>query len=391
MFKIKTYNQISVKGLNRFTREKYEVASDIGHPDAYILRSHKLHDEPLPASVKAVARAGAGVNNVPVADYTHKGVVVFNSPGANANAVKELVLAGMLLASRGILGGMEYVQGLTHMSDADEMSKLLEKEKSRFAGNELQGKTLGVVGLGAIGSMIAETALALDMNVVGFDPALSVEAAWRLPSQVGRMENLQSLLARSDYITLHVPAIEATKHMINGDVLKGVKTGAVLLNFARESIVDAQAVVASLDAGNLGKYICDFPEPCLLQRKDVYAMPHIGASTEEAEENCAIMAADQLMDYLENGNIKNSVNFPTVYLDRNPGTGARITFSNANVSGVLGDVLSVLAENKVNVVDMVNKSRGDMAYNIMDVEQVPSEDVVAAITAIEHVIAVRVI
>lgn len=391
MFKIKTYNQISVKGLNRFTREKYEVASDIGHPDAYILRSHKLHDEPLPASVKAVARAGAGVNNVPVADYTHKGVVVFNSPGANANAVKELVLAGMLLASRGILGGMEYVQSLTDMTDADEMSKLLEKEKSRFAGNELQGKTLGVVGLGAIGSMIAETALALDMNVVGFDPALSVEAAWRLPSQVGRMENLQSLLARSDYITLHVPAIEATKHMINGDVLKGVKTGAVLLNFARESIVDAQAVVASLDAGNLGKYICDFPEPCLLQRKDVYAMPHIGASTEEAEENCAIMAADQLMDYLENGNIKNSVNFPTVYLDRNPGTGARITFSNANVSGVLGDVLSVLAENKVNVVDMVNKSRGDMAYNIMDVEQVPSEDVVAAITAIEYVIAVRVI
>jgi D-3-phosphoglycerate dehydrogenase len=391
MFKIKTYNQISVKGLNRFVREKYEVASDIGHPDAYILRSHKLHDEPLPASVKAVARAGAGVNNVPVADYTRKGVVVFNSPGANANAVKELVLAGMLLASRGILGGMEYVQSLTHMTDADEMSKLLEKEKSRFAGNELQGKTLGVVGLGAIGSMIAETALALNMNVVGFDPALSVEAAWRLPSQVGRMENLQSLLARSDYITLHVPAIEATKHMINAETLKGVKTGAVLLNFARESIVDAQAVVASLDEGKLGKYICDFPEPCLLQRKDVYAMPHIGASTEEAEENCAIMAADQLMDYLEHGNIKNSVNFPAVHMDRNPGTGARITFSNANVSGVLGNVLSVLAENKVNVVDMVNKSRGEMAYNIIDVEQAPSDDVVAAITAIEHVIAVRVI
>jgi D-3-phosphoglycerate dehydrogenase len=391
MFKIKTYNQISVKGLNRFVREKYEVASDIGHPDAYILRSHKLHDEPLPASVKAVARAGAGVNNVPVADYTRKGVVVFNSPGANANAVKELVLAGMLLASRGILGGMEYVQSLTHMTDADEMSKLLEKEKSRFAGNELQGKTLGVVGLGAIGSMIAETALALNMNVVGFDPALSVEAAWRLPSQVGRMENLQSLLARSDYITLHVPAIEATKHMINAETLKGVKTGAVLLNFARESIVDAQAVVASLDEGKLGKYICDFPEPCLLQRKDVYAMPHIGASTEEAEENCAIMAADQLMNYLEHGNIKNSVNFPAVHMDRNPGTGARITFSNANVSGVLGNVLSVLAENKVNVVDMVNKSRGEMAYNIIDVEQAPSDDVVAAITAIEHVIAVRVI
>lgn len=391
MFKIKTYNQISVRGLDRFAREKYEVASEIGHPDAYILRSHKLHGEPLPASVKAVARAGAGVNNVPVSDYTRQGVVVFNSPGANANAVKELVLAGMLLASRGILQGMEYVKGLTHMTDADEMSKLLEKEKANFAGNELQGKTLGVVGLGAIGSMIAETALALGMNVVGFDPALSVEAAWRLPSQVGRMENLQSLLARSDYITLHVPAIEATKHMINVESLRAVKTGAVLLNFAREAIVDAQAVIASLDEGKLGKYICDFPEPCLLQRKDVYAMPHIGASTEEAEENCAIMAADQLMDYLENGNIKNSVNFPAVHMDRNPGTGARITFCNENVAGVLGHVLSVLADKNVNVVDMMNKSRGEMAYNIIDVQQAPAAEVVAAIAAVENVIAVRVI
>lgn len=391
MFKIKTYNQISVRGLNRFTREKYEVSSDINHPDAYILRSHKLHGEPLPASVKAVARAGAGVNNVPVPEYTKQGVVVFNSPGANANAVKELVLTGMLLASRGILQGMEYVQGLTHMTDGDEMSKLLEKEKANFAGNELQGKTLGVVGLGAIGSMIAETALALGMNVVGFDPALSVEAAWRLPSQVGRMENLQSLLARSDYITLHVPAIDATKHMINTESLKSVKTGAVLLNFAREAIVDAHAVVASLDEGKLGKYICDFPEPCLLQRKDVYAMPHIGASTEEAEENCAIMAADQLMDYLENGNIKNSVNFPAVHMDRNPGIGARITFCNGNLAGVLGHVLSVLAEKNVNVIDMVNKSRGEMAYNIIDVQQVPGAEVIAAITAVQHVIAVRVI
>jgi D-3-phosphoglycerate dehydrogenase len=391
MFKIKTYNTISVKGLNRFPREKYEVASDIGQPDAFILRSHKLQGEPLPASVKAVARAGAGTNNVPVEEYTKKGVVVFNSPGANANAVKELVLAGMLLGSRGILSGMEYVQTLTHMTDADEMSKLLEKEKSNFAGFELQGKTLGIVGLGAIGSLIADAALALGMNVVGFDPALSVEAAWRLPSQVGRMENLQSLLARSDYITLHVPAIPATKHMISADSIKVVKKGATLLNFAREAIVDAHAVVESLDAGHLGKYICDFPEPILLNRKDVYAMPHIGASTEEAEENCAIMAADQLMDYLENGNIKNSVNFPTVTMDRNPGIGARITFSNGNVSGVLGHVLSVLADSKVNVVDMVNKSRGEMAYNIIDVEAVPAASVIEAIARVEHVIAVRVI
>jgi len=391
MFKIKTYNQISVKGLNRFAREKYEVASDIGQPDAYILRSHKLQGEPLPTSVKAVARAGAGTNNVPVEEYTKLGVVVFNSPGANANAVKELVLAGMLLGSRGILSGMEYVSTLTHMTDADEMSKLLEKEKSNFAGFELAGKTLGIVGLGAIGSLIADAALALGMNVVGFDPALSVDAAWRLPNQVTKMENLQSLLARSDYITLHVPAIPQTKHMINADTLKVIKKGATLLNFARESIVDAHAVVDSLNAGHLGKYICDFPEPILLNRKDVYAMPHIGASTEEAEENCAIMAADQLMDYLENGNIKNSVNFPTVTMDRNPGIGARVTFSNGNVSGVLGHVLSVLADHKVNVIDMVNKSRGDMAYNIIDLEQAPSAAVVEALGKVEHVIAVRVI
>ncbi len=391
MFKIKTYNTISIKGLSRFAREKFEVASDIGSPDAYILRSHKLHDEPLPESVKAVARAGAGTNNVPVEEYTKKGVVVFNSPGANANAVKELVLAGMLLSSRGILPGMQYVQGLTHMTDADEMSKLLEKEKSNFAGFELQGKTLGIVGLGAIGSLIADAALALGMNVIGFDPALSVEAAWRLPNQVGRMENLQSLLARSDYITLHVPAIPATKHLINADTLKVMKKGSTLLNFAREAIVDAHAVVESLNAGHLGKYICDFPEPILLNRSDVYAMPHIGASTEEAEENCAIMAADQLMDYLENGNIKNSVNFPAVYMDRNPSTGSRITFSNDNVSGVLGHVLSVLADHKVNVVDMVNKSRGDVAYNIIDTEAAPSADVIAALKKVEHVIAVRVI
>ncbi|MDQ2077333.1 phosphoglycerate dehydrogenase [Marinimicrobium sp. ABcell2] len=391
MFKVKTYNQISVKGLNRFGRDKYEVASDINQPDAYILRSHKLHGEPLPESVCVVARAGAGVNNVPVDEYTKKGVVVFNAPGANANAVKELVLAGMLLGSRGILPGMEYVQTLTDMDDADAMGKLLEKQKSKFAGSELQGKTLGVVGLGAIGSLVAEMALSLGMNVVGFDPALSVEAAWRLPSQVGRMENLQALLARADYISIHVPAIEPTRHMINSDSLKGVKTGAVLLNFARESIVDAHAVVESLDKGQLGRYICDFPEPCLLNRSDVYAMPHIGASTLEAEENCAVMVADQLMDYLENGNVKNSVNFPAVSMERNGNRGARITFCNDNVSGVLGHVLSVLADQKVNVIDMVNKSRGEIAYNIIDVEVPPSEAVLSAIQSVEHVISVRVV
>lgn len=391
MYKIKTYNTISVKGLNRFDRAKYEVASDINNPDGYVLRSHKLHDEVLPESVKAVARAGAGTNNVPVAEYTKKGVVVFNAPGANANAVKELVLAGMLLGSRGIIPGMNWANSLTDMTDAAEMSKLMEKQKSQFAGSELIGKTLGVVGLGAIGSLVAETALALGMNVVGYDPALSVEAAWRLPSQVMRAENLQALLSRCDYVTLHVPAIEATQHLINEESLKSVKAGAVLLNFAREAIVDAEAVVKSLDAKQLRMYICDFPEPTLLGRDDVYAMPHIGASTAEAEENCAIMVADQLMDYLENGNIKNSVNFPQVAMERAAQGSARITFCNDNVSGVLGHVLSVLADHDVNVIDMVNKSRGDIAYNIIDVEQPPSDAVVSAIESVEHVIAVRVI
>ena len=389
MYKVKTYNAISVKGLDRFSRDKYEVASEIGHPDAYILRSHKLHGEPLPESVKAVARAGAGVNNVPVDDYTKQGVVVFNTPGANANAVKELVMAGLLLSSRGIVSGMNFVQTLGEIKDAGEMGKLLEAEKKRFAGHELYGKKLGVVGLGAIGSMVAEMALNMGMDVAGYDPAISIEAAWRLPSQVIRKENLQSLLAHADYISLHVPALEATKHMINADSLKSVKKGAVLLNFARDAIVDAHAVVDSLEAGHLGKYVCDFPEPCLIGRQNVIAMPHIGASTEEAEENCAIMAANQLVDYLENGNITNSVNFPPVKMSR--AGGSRITFANANVSGVLGDVLSILADNSVNVLDMMNKSRGEVAYNIIDVEQQPSDTVIESIKGVDHVTMVRVV
>lgn len=388
-FKIKTYNAISVKGLERFSRDRYEVASEIGHPDAYLLRSQKLHDEEIPGTLVAVARAGAGVNNIPVDAYSKRGVVVFNTPGANANAVKELVLAGLLLGSRGITDGIHYVQTLTDIDDAGEMSKLLEKEKNRFAGNELFGRTLGVVGLGAIGSMVAEMALAMGMKVLGYDPALSVEAAWRLPSQVQRMENLQSLLANSDYVSLHVPALDATRHMINAESLQSAKPGMILLNFARDAIVDSAAVVACLDSGKLGQYICDFPEPRLLGRRDVIAMPHIGASTAEAEENCAIMAAEQVMDYLENGNVRNSVNFPTVNMSR---TGsARITFCNANVSGVLGEVLSVLAKQGVNVLDMMNKSRGNLAYNIIDVEALPNDGLIHAIAAVEHVVGVRVI
>ena len=390
MFKIKTYNKISVKGLERFPRGGYEVGSDIGSPDAVLLRSQKLQGVEVPASLVAVARAGAGTNNVPVADYSKLGIVVFNTPGANANAVKELVMAGMLLATRGILPGMAYVNTLTDMTDAAEMHTLLEKEKARFAGGEIKGKTLGIVGLGAIGSLVADMALAMGMKVVGFDPALSIDAAWRLDSSVQRMENLSALMARSDYISLHVPALEATKHMVNAAALAQAKPTAVLLNFARETIVDSTAVKQSLDAGKLAYYVCDFPEPAMLNHAKVIAMPHIGASTEESEENCAVMAANQLMDYLENGNIVNSVNFPAVSMGRVTNS-SRITFSNDNVSGVLGHVLSVLADKKVNVIDMMNKSRGELAFNIIDVESKPTDDVVSAIAAVEHVIRVRVI
>ena len=390
MHKVRTYNQISVKGLDRFPRESFEVGSDIGHPDAFLIRSQKLHDVAVPPSLLAVARAGAGVNNVPIPAYSQQGIVVFNTPGANANAVKELVMAGMLLSARGILPGMAYVSTLTHMNDAAEMSTLLEKEKARFAGGELKGKTLGLVGLGAIGSMVADMALAMGMKVVGFDPALSIDAAWRLSNNVGRMENLQALLARADYISLHVPAIETTHHLINEAALALCKPNAVLLNFARESIVDSNAVLRALQAKKLGRYVCDFPEPHLIGRPEVIAMPHIGASTEESEENCAVMAANQLIDYLDNGNISNSVNFPAVAMDRMPGT-TRFTFSNDNVSGVLGQVLSVLAEHQVNVLDMMNKSRGELAYNIIDVGTSPSDKVMSAIKAVAHVIRVRVI
>lgn len=387
MYKIKTYNQISTRGLDRFSRDNYEVSSESSAPDAYVLRSHKLHGEDIPSCLTAVARAGAGVNNIPISDYTDKGVVVFNTPGANANAVKELVIAAMLLSSRDIIGGMNYAQSLTDMDDPTEMSRQLEKEKKRFAGFELKDRTLGVVGLGAIGSMIANAALAMGMKVVGFDPALSVEAAWRLSSDVVRMDNLHSLLANSDFVTLHVPAIEPTKNMINDAALQSVKQGSILLNFARESIVDTSAVVSALDDGRLSRYVCDFPEPVLLERDDVLATPHLGASTAESEENCAMMAADQIIDFLENGAIRNSVNFPMIELPRTEGY--RITIVNDNVSGVLGHLLSVFTDNDINVLDMMNKSRDDIAYNILDVEQQPTQAIIDQLASVEHVVRVR--
>jgi D-3-phosphoglycerate dehydrogenase len=389
MYKVRTYNQISSKGLNRFPRDQYEIASEFAQPDAFLLRSQKLHDIEIPTSLAAVARAGAGVNNIPVADYTEKGVVVFNTPGANANAVKELVMSGLLLASRDIFEGMNYVQSLKQISEAGEMSALLEKEKKRFAGCELYGKTLGVVGLGAIGAIVANMALDLGMDVVGYDPAISVEAAWRLSSRVEKMDSLQHLLGQADYITLHVPAIEATRHMINAEALRSFKPDAKLLNFAREEIVDSEALIAALDNQQLGGYIADFPTPELLGRKNVLLMPHIGASTAEAEENCAVMAANQLMEFLENGTIRNSVNFPPTHMARNGGH--RLTFSNNNVPKVLGNVLGILADSNNNVIDLVNKSRDNIAYNIIDVEDRPAEDIIAAIAAVDGVVSVRLL
>jgi len=392
MHSIKTYNQISNRGLSRFSAKDYIVASDAIGGDAILLRSHKLTIDEV-GDARAVARAGAGTNNVPVADCTERGVVVFNTPGANANAVKELVLCGLLLASRGIIPGIAFAESQAHLSDHAELSKLMEQEKKRFAGSEIAGKTLGVIGLGAIGSLVAEMAIGLGMKVNGFDPALSVEAAWRLPSKVKRIENLSSLVASSDFITLHLPAIEATRGLINDEIFNAMRPGTSLINFARDEIVDAEALLRALDAKKLGRYVCDFPRHELMGRDDVIAMPHIGASTREAEENCAIMAADQLMDFLENGHIRNSVNFPALTLDRAEGAarGTRLAISNRNVPKMLGQILAVLADQNINVLDMINKSREDIAYNLIDLESEPSADSLAAIAAIDNVIKVTLI
>lgn len=389
MKKIRTYNTIATRGLEAFARDRYEVASEITHPNALLLRSHQLTPDEIAPSVIAIARAGAGTNNIPLEQCSERGIVVFNTPGANANAVKELVLAGMLLSTRGIYEGMTYVQGLDANMDHAAFATRLEAEKKRFKGGELAGKTLGVVGLGAIGSMVANMAIALGMKVVGYDPAISIDAAWRLSSEVQKMENLGMLLAHSDFVTLHVPAIDATRHMINRDSLKAARAGMVLLNFARDQIVDEAAVCEALEAEQIARYVTDFPSPGLLRQQRVILMPHIGASTREAEENCAVMAAEELMDYIEHGNIRHSVNFPVAQMPRS--TGIRLTFVNENVAGVLGHVLSVLAEADINVIDMLNKSRDELAYNILDLEQAPGEHVLANIAEVAHVIRVRLI
>ena len=388
MYKVLTLNQISLKGLDRFPRDQYEIASEFSHPDAIMLRSHKMSEDEIADSVLCIGRAGAGTNNIPVPECTRRGIPVFNAPGANANAVKELVAAGLLLGSRGIVEGINYVRTLD-IPDEAELNRVLEAQKKQFKGSELTGKTLGVVGLGAIGSLVAEMALTLGMEVCGYDPALSVEAAWRLSSQVQKMDALTTLFARSDYVSLHLPVLESTRGLVNRELLQQMKRGACLLNFARQEIVDSQAILEALESGHLRRYITDFPQPGLIGRDDVILMPHIGASTEEAEENCAMMAADQMRDFLEHGNIRNSVNFPTLQLE--PCDGVRIAVSNENVPTMLGKLLSLLADENINVIDMLNKSREDVAYNLIDLVCVPSDPVLEKMRAIDGVINVRVI
>lgn len=389
MYKIRTFNNLAEKGLKRFTPDSYQVGPDLSSVDALLLRSHKLHDESIDESVIAVARAGAGVNNIPVDEYAKRGIVVFNTPGANANAVKELVAAALLLGSRNIFAAMNYVQTLDGVTDSAEMHKLLEANKKNFAGSEITGMTLGVVGLGAIGALVANMALELGMKVAGYDPVISVESAWRLSSRVQKVDSLQALMGVSDFLSLHIPAIEQTRGLINSEVLARCKPGTRLLNFARDEIVELPAVIEALDSGKLAAYISDFPHPELLGRKNVLLLPHIGASTREAEENCAVMAAEELMSFLEDGNIRNSVNYPDTQMARNGGY--RITFCNENVPKVLGQVLTVLADHNINVIDMVNLSRGDFAYSIIDVENQPGPGVMSAIRDSDHVIRARLL
>jgi D-3-phosphoglycerate dehydrogenase len=382
--KVLTLNAISARGLARLP-EHYIVGGDIADPDAILVRSANMHDMVIQPSVQAIARAGAGTNNIPVKKLSERGVPVFNAPGANANAVKELVIAGMLLAARNLVPAVKFVEGLS--GSDEEMHRATEAGKKQFAGMELPGRTLGVIGLGAIGSHIAEAAIRLGMNVVGFDPAITVDAAWRLPSQVKRAENVEDVLRMADFVTLHVPLIDATRHLIDAKRIGVMRPGSVLLNFSREGVVDNAAVVEALDAGKLHAYICDFPANALKGHARVVALPHLGASTGEAEENCAVMVAEQLVDYLENGNILNAVNFPNVGMARE--SAYRIAIANANVPNMVGQISSVLAAAGINIHNMVNKSKGDMAYTLVDVDTSVTDTVLQQLSAIAGVLAVR--
>jgi D-3-phosphoglycerate dehydrogenase len=386
MYKIQTLNNISVAGLDRFPRDKYEIASGIDNPDAILVRSATMHGMQLPPSVKAIGRAGAGVNNIPVAEMTAAGIPVFNAPGANANAVKELVLAGMLMAARNIGQAWRFATGLD--GDDAAINKAVEAGKKDFVGFELPGRTLGVIGLGAIGVKVANAARALGMKVIGFDPTITVRSAWALDADVQQALSVDDLVAHADFVTFHVPLTDATRHMINTARLELMPPRAVLLNFARSGIIDDAAVVAALDEGRLYAYVCDFPSNRLKDHPRVITLPHLGASTGEAEQNCAVMVADQVRDWLEIGNVRNSVNFPEIALPRTAG-GFRIAVVNSNVPNMLGQISTDLAEAGMNIIDMLNKSRGEIAVTLIDVDGTPSDAAIRRIADIDGVLSVR--
>ncbi len=387
-FRIRTLNAISQVGLSRLPGDKYTVGHDVTSPDALLVRSASLHNQPIEPSVLAVARAGAGTNNIPIAEFSKLGVPVFNTPGANANAVKELVVAGLFLAARNIVDAAAFAHRLE--GDHATMDKLVEAGKKNYVGFELPGRTLGVIGLGAIGVEVANVALSLGMNVLGYDPGITVQHAWALSSQVEHVTDLDELLKRSDIVTLHVPLVAGTKGLIGASQFQAMKSSAVLLNFARGPIVDEPALIEALEAGQLRGYVCDFPTPTLNKRPRVVTLPHLGASTNEAEENCARMAADELRWYLEEGTIQNSVNFPDARLPRAEGT-SRLSISNSNVPNMVGQISTMLAEAGLNIADLLNKSRGDLAYTLVDVEGEVPDDLLAKIKGIEGVLSARLI
>lgn len=386
-YKILTLNAISQQGLAQLPADNYVAANDIADPDAILVRSAKMHDMAIPASVKAIARAGAGTNNVPVAKMSERGVPVFNAPGANANAVKELVIAGMLMGARNLIPALRFAEGLQG-TDA-EISKAVEAGKKNYAGKELPFRTLGIIGLGAIGSLVADAAIKLGMNVLGYDPDITVEAAWRLPSSVRKAVSVDEVVKQSDFITLHVPLVDSTRNLINAERLATMKPGAVLLNFAREGIVDDAAVVASINAGKLRAYICDFPANALKGCPGVVTLPHLGASTQEAEDNCAVMVANQVRDFLENGNVANAVNFPNVSMARE--SEHRLAIANANVPNMVGQISTAVADAGLNIHNMVNKSKGEMAYTLVDLDSPVPQAVIDKIAGIKGVLMVRAI
>jgi len=386
-YSIQTLNNISDKGLSLLPASKYVVSDEADNPDAILLRSFKMHDMPIPPSLKAVGRAGAGVNNIPLDKMTDAGVVVFNAPGANSNAVKELVIAGMLMACRNLIQARDFAQSLT--GNDEEITKQVEAGKKNFAGFELPGRTLGVVGLGAIGVLVANAARSLGMRVIGYDPLISIDKAWELDANVEKATDINHLLKEADFITFHVPLVDATKNLINANTLQTMKDNVVILNFARKGIVDDEAVCAALDTGKVYSYICDFPSNLLNQHERVVALPHLGASTSEAEENCAIMVANEVREYLENGTIRNSVNMPAIDLPRAGGT--RISMIHQNVPDMVGQVSHILGKAGANIIHMVNNSRGDVAATLLDVENGLDEKTEAELNAIEGMLRVRIL